>query len=50
MSLVYVRDDAKDRVFGQPACENLMGEFLFDAGTQIRAPRKIDGALDRGSV
>jgi len=30
-----VRDDAKDRVFGQPACENLMGEFLFDAGTQI---------------
>ena len=30
-----VRQDATDRVYGQPACENLMGEFLFDANTEI---------------
>ena len=29
------RQDATDRVYGQPACENLMGEFLFDANTEI---------------
>lgn len=30
-----VRQDATDRIYGQPACENLMGEFLFDANTDI---------------
>jgi hypothetical protein len=30
-----VRDDAMNRVYGQPACENLMGEFLFDARIEI---------------
>ena len=30
-----VRQDATDRVYGQPACENLMGEFLFDANTEV---------------
>ena len=29
------RQDATDRVYGQPACENLMGEFLFDANTEV---------------
>lgn len=30
-----VREDAMNRVYGQPACENLMGEFLFDARIEI---------------
>jgi hypothetical protein len=30
-----VKEDAMNRTYGQPACENLMGEFLFDQRIEI---------------